>query len=104
MRITARRIGGGVPLRQAMNQVTWCDADGREHVGLGLQALAARINETAKPPLSFQLIGFLATNGASARETTTPRTADLIEDALSVPRGSLFERVEIRELSDPVPA
>ena len=93
MRITARRIGGGVPLRQAMNQA-----------GLGLQALAARINETAKPPLSFQLIGFLATNGASARETTTPRTADLIEDALSVPRGSLFERVEIRELSDPVPA
>jgi hypothetical protein len=86
--------------------------------GLGLQALAARINEgweedtgtamvwhpAAVPPVSFQLIGFLATNGSSGRDTTKPRTADLIEDALSVARGSLFERVEIPEAKDSVPA
>jgi hypothetical protein len=93
MRVTARRIDGGVALRQAMNSA-----------GLTLQALAARINETASPPVSFQLIGFLATDGNSRRETTTPRTADLIEDALSVARGTLFERVEIRDLSDSLPA
>jgi hypothetical protein len=92
MRITARRVDGGVALRRAMDAA-----------GLGLQALAARINETADPRVSFQLIGFLATNGVSGRETTTPRTADLIEDALAADRGSLFERVEVREASDPEP-
>jgi hypothetical protein len=93
MRITARRVDGGIALRRAMDEA-----------GLGLQALAARINETAEPNVSYQLIGFLATNGVSGRETTTPRTADLIEDALGAARGSLFERVEVAQLSDAVPA
>lgn len=92
MRVTAQRVDDGKALRRAMKEA-----------GLGLQALAAKINETADPPISYQLIGFLASGGVSARQTTTPRTADLIEDGLSVPRGTLFERVEIRELSDPLP-
>jgi hypothetical protein len=92
LRETARRINGGLPLRRAMTDQK-----------IGLQALAAKINQAADPPVSFQLIGFLSTSGGSARETTTPRTADLIEDALSVPRGTLFERLEIPEKADLLP-
>jgi hypothetical protein len=86
--ITARRIDGGEPLREAMFQR-----------GVGLKALALR-TQAADPDgkgISWQLAGFLATRHSWARETTTPRTAQLIEQALAVPEGSLFEVITVRD-------
>jgi hypothetical protein len=74
--------------------------------GVGYQGLAnwtQRVDEDGKG-VSVQLIAFLATEKDYARETTRERTADLIEDALSVPRGLLFERTEMFAKLDPQPA
>lgn len=89
MRPTARRIDGGQPLREAMDAA-----------GVGLERLSelTRATDPSGAGVSFQLIAFLATEKRWARETTTPRTAELIEDALSAARGSLFE-VEDSRLS-----
>lgn len=84
MHESARRLEGGRYLREAMAEA-----------GLGLVSLAHRtkLADPAGKGVSFQLIGFLATTQPWARETTTPHTARLIEDALSVPRGTLFQTV-----------
>jgi hypothetical protein len=96
MRITAQRKDGGGPLRAAMA--------GQE---IGLQALAARtrLADPTGKGVSFQLIGFLkqAPEERHARETCEPRSARLIEDALGVPRGSLFDLVEAPSRSDKQP-
>jgi hypothetical protein len=76
----ARRLDGGQRLREAI------DAS-----GLTLQGIAARTRADGGKGLSFQLIAFLASDRDWARETTSPDSGVLIEDALSVPRGSLFE-------------
>lgn len=76
----ARRLDGGQRLREAI------DAS-----GLTLQAVAARTRADGGKGLSFQLVAFLASDRDWARETTSHRSGELIEDALSVPRGSLFE-------------
>lgn len=97
MRITAQRKDGGAPLRTVMRDQK-----------IGLQALAQR-TKLADPDgkgVSFQLLGFLTQDaGASrhARETCEPRTAGLIEDALGVPRKSLFDLVEAPSRSDKQP-
>lgn len=86
--VTARRIERGEPLREAMFQNS-----------VGLKALALR-TQAADPDgrgISFQLVGFLATRQPWARETTTPRTAHLIEQALQVPEGTLFEVITVRD-------
>lgn len=98
MRITARRINGGLALREAMDE--------RE---VGLQELARRtkLADPASKGVSFQLLGFLtqpATVSRHARETTSPGTAALIEDTLGMPRESLFKLVEAPSRSDPQPA
>ncbi len=62
--------------------------------GIGLVELAARTVEAGQG-VSFQLVAFLATSKGYARESTRAETADAIEDALGVPRGSLFERVQV---------
>jgi hypothetical protein len=54
--------------------------------------------------ISYQAIAFVATDKRWARESTTTRSADLIEDALSVPRGSLFVRTTIRQPSEADPS
>jgi hypothetical protein len=59
--------------------------------GLTLQQVAARTRADGASGLSFQLVAFLASDRDWARETTSPASGALIEDALSVPRGSLFE-------------
>jgi hypothetical protein len=73
---------------------------------VGLQELA-ELTQFADPTrngVSFQLIAFLATKRRGwSRETTKPGTADLIEDALSVPRGTLFTREVIYSKSDKRP-
>ena len=61
--------------------------------GMTLQDVSARIGELDPAKgVSFQSIAFVATDKRWARESTTTRNADLIEDALSAPRGSLFLR------------
>ena len=59
--------------------------------GLTLQGLSARTRANGGMGISFQLIAFLASDRNWARETTSPQTGAMIEEALSVPRGSLFE-------------
>ena len=54
--------------------------------------------------VSMQLIAFLASDQPWARETTRPATAQLIEDALEAPRGSLFVLEDIFARTDPQPA
>ena len=96
MRSTARRLDGGQPLRDAMKAAK-----------LNYQGLAnktKRIVSDGGKGVSVQLIAFLATDKGYARETTTERTAELIEDALSVPRGSLFERTDLFAEADAQPA
>ena len=94
MRVTARRINGGQPLREAM-----------EAAGLSLKGLmrATQQADESGRGVSWQLLAFLATAQDYARETTTVRTAELIEDALSAPRGTLFTR-ESKDESGPEPA
>jgi hypothetical protein len=97
MRITAQRKDGGAPLRAAMA--------GQE---IGLQALAdrTRLADPDGKGVSFQLLGFLTQDaGASrhARETCEPRTARLVEEALGVPRWTLFEEIEAPSRSDKQP-
>lgn len=79
-RLVARRLDGGQRLREALDVS-----------GLTLQGLAARTRAGGGKGLSFQLIAFLASDRDWARETTSPESGALIEDTLSVPRGSLFE-------------
>lgn len=64
--------------------------------GTNMVALAARTREIDPDGkgVSHQLISFLASDSDWSRDSTRPRSASLIEDALSVPRGSLFEVVE----------
>jgi len=83
MHTTARRIEGGQPLRDAM---------AASELSLKGLARATRAVDEDSRGVSWQLLAFLSTSAGYARETTTVRTAELIEDALSVPRGSLFER------------
>ena len=86
--VTARRIDHGEPLRKAMFTQ-----------GTGLKALALRTRQ-ADPEgrgISFQLAGFLATRQAWARETTSTRTAELIEAALGADPGTLFEKVVVHD-------
>jgi transcriptional regulator with XRE-family HTH domain len=45
--------------------------------------------------VSFQLIGFAATDKRWARESLSWRSAQLIEEALGVARGELFEYREV---------
>jgi hypothetical protein len=78
-----RRRDGGQPLRDAMAAA-----------GLGLQDVAAATRELDGEGISFQLVAFLATTRPWARETTSHRTAMLIEKALGVPQGTLFEHHE----------
>jgi ribosomal protein L11 len=92
---TARRIDGGQPLRDAMSDT------GTSLKGLMRKTKAA---DAEGAGVSWQLLAFLATEKSYARETTTVRTAELIEDALSVPRGSLFSREDKYAQSDPQPA
>jgi hypothetical protein len=94
MRVTARRINDGQALRDAMTAA-----------GIGMQALADRTKANGKG-VSLALVGFLcqpAANSRHARETCLPESADLIEDTLGVPRGSLFHREEAPSANDPQP-
>jgi hypothetical protein len=98
MRVTARRINDGQALKDAMAAA-----------GVGMQALADRTK--AKDPdgkgVSLALVGFLTQDkdrSRHARETCSVESAALIEDALGVPRGSLFDRVEAPSRNDPQPA
>ena len=86
MRATCRRRHDGQAIRDAMSAKGWT-----------LIALAGRTAELDPSGLgvSYQLIGFLTADGTSARETTSPRSADLIAQALDVPRGTLFEDAQI---------
>ncbi len=59
--------------------------------GLGLQGVAALTRELDGEGISYQLVGFLATSRDYGRDTTSERSARLIEMALGVPSGSLFE-------------
>jgi hypothetical protein len=100
MRVTARRKQEGGPLRDAITAS-----------GLGLQGIAARTRDKDVDPagkgVSFQLIGFLTQDPSvtrHARTTTSPETTGLIEKALGVPSGSLFEVIEAPSRSDPQPA
>jgi len=60
--------------------------------GWKLQTLAARTRELDSEGrgVSYQLVAFLATDRFWGRETTSQRSADLIEAALGYPEGSLF--------------
>lgn len=80
---TARRRDEGEPLRKAMY----------DH-GTGLKALALRTQEVDPEGkgVSWQLCGFLATRQPWARDTTSLRTAELIEKALGAKPGALFEK------------
>ena len=87
MRKTAQRINDGAALRQAM-------AEFNDGEGIGLQALSLRTGKR----VSTALLGFLtqpADQSRHARQTTSPESAGLIEDALGKPRGSLFQVVEV---------
>lgn len=97
MRVTARRINDGQALKDAMAAA-----------GVGMQALADRTK--AKDPagkgVSLALIGFLTQDkdrSRHARETCSVESAELIENTLSVPRGSLFAQVEAPSRNDPQP-
>lgn len=103
MRTTARRIGDGKALKDAMKAA-----------GLTLESLAARTKELdpAGAGVSRSLIGFLTAPRASGvsggrghrsrryRETTSPETASLIEAACNARPGQLFNREEVPEPGD----
>ena len=94
MHLTARRIDGGAPLREAKE---------RRSVGLAdLAGLTAELDPTGVG-ISFQLVACLATRSRWARETTSLRAAALIEDALGCTRGTLFEQVTVYAKNDPQP-
>lgn len=98
MRETARRIGGGGPLRDAIAASE-----------IGLQGVARRTKalDPDGKGVSYQLIGFLTQDPASsrhARQTCSVPSAGLIEDALGAPRGTLFAVTEAPSRSDPQPA
>jgi len=86
--VTARRIDDGEPLREAMFQ---------RSVGLKALALRTKAADPVGKGISWQLVSFLATRHSWARDTTTLRTAHLIETALEVPEGSLFETITVRD-------
>lgn len=94
MRTTARRRDDGQPLRDAMKAA-----------GMNLQALATatKVADPAGAGVSYQLIGFLATAKKYGRSTTTPETAELIERALGVTKGSLFEEIEMPSRAEQQP-
>lgn len=105
MRTTARRIGDGKALKDTMKAQ-----------GVTLETLAARTRELdpAGAGVSRALLGFLTApkqRGVSGgrghrsrrfRETTSPETATLIEEALNARPGELFNREEVPEPGDPV--
>ena len=98
VRITARRKNGGQALRDAMRD---------QEIGLIELARRTRVADPASKGVSHQLIGFLTQDPAAsrhARETTSPETAGLIEDALGVPRGALFDLVEAAGRNEPQPS
>lgn len=98
MRTTARRIDGGQALRDAM---------AAEKIGLQSLAQRTRLADPAGKGVSYQLLGFLAQDAAlsrHARETTSPATAMLIEDALHRPRWSLFTEIEAPSRGEPQPS
>lgn len=76
-----RRRAQGAPLRHAMSER-----------GFSLPRLARRTQEVDPDGngVSFQLIGILASAGASSRETTRDRSAHLIAEALDVDVHELF--------------
>ena len=80
--VQRRRIDDGKPIREAMKEA-----------GLTLQQLAALTAEASPDGVgvSYQLVAFLATSRGYGRQTTSDRTATLIETALGKPAGSLFE-------------
>lgn len=97
MRTTARRKNGGATLRETMAEA-----------GIGLVELArrTRLADPRNKGVSFQLLGFLTQDAQAsrhARETCEPRTAQLVEEALSKPPGSLFDLVEAPSRSDRQP-
>lgn len=83
------RLDGGQLLRAAM-----------EARGVSIQELARRTAELDPDGrgVNWRSIGFLVSQGRSARETTTVRNADLIARALDVPIAMLF-RTRIRPVS-----
>jgi hypothetical protein len=93
--LTARRVGGGAPLRAAMT------AKGLKTI----QDLAAATREIDPEGngVSWQLIASFTTTKRHARETTSPRTAALIEDALESDRGSLFAVETVYAKADRLP-
>ena len=104
MRYTAQRKDGGKVLRAVMA------AEGGDGIGLQELARRTRLADPANKGVSYQLLGFLTqpaqADGGSrhARETCSVPTAYLIEDALSKPRGSLFDVIEAPSRSDPQPS
>jgi hypothetical protein len=97
MRTTAQRKQGGQALRDAMRDA---------HVGLIELARRTRETDPAGKGVSHQLIGFLTQDPQAsrhARETCSIPTAELLEDTLAVPRGSLFTVIEAPSRSDPQP-
>jgi hypothetical protein len=86
MRASARLRDGGAPLRAAMAGHGW-----------GYAALAAH-TRTIDPQglgVSWQTVASIATQQPRwRRDGTRPRTGQLIEDALGVPRGTLFDYVD----------
>lgn len=85
---TVRRRNDGADLRDAMY-----------YAGTGLKALAdrTRLLDPEGKGVSFQLVAFLATGKPWGRDTTSPRSASLIEAALDVKPGSLFETTTVSE-------
>lgn len=81
MRVTYRRLDHGEPIRQAMARGGW-----------RLQSLAAHTQEIDPEGrgVCFQLVAFLATGRDWARETCSPRSAQLLAKALGVPEDELF--------------
>ena len=75
-----RRREGGQPLRDVMKARK-----------LGLEQVAALTKEIDGQGVSFQLVAFMATRKAYARESLSERSAMLIEKALDVPPGTFFE-------------
>lgn len=75
------RLNDGLPIALAMARQ-----------GLSIPKLAARTVEVDPDGkgISYQLIGRLVTQGASARQTTSRRSAELIAAALSTPLSKLF--------------
>lgn len=57
-------------------------------------AAATRESDPAGKGVGFQLISLLESGKSYGRENTTQRTAELLEDTLGVPRGSLFTEID----------